>query len=276
MSTITERPNSGEIVGTERTDIWLIDGTEDALEAREDLLDQTDKERGEFPGLGDMVRDDDKTRIEKHSLNRWLGYLIYAPKPLGDIELDFSTTGGKEHITQALSHVASYGPAGRTPTDHKGAIGVKGPGDLEGCDIDTVSFRFTCKIRVPTDRWDPTYLTNIKSCTGKLNSAAFWFRVKNHIYTFAAQTLKFLGGRVLDSSSSEYVEVAEEFEAADHLTGQTIGEITGIAKNAFDYLWHEHEKDLDGNGEVTATRLRAVHVERVYREADWSILGISV
>ena len=50
------------------------------------------------------------------------------PPPTGGSTFSFDTGGGTRHITQSLTTVGSYAPAGQTPPDFKGAIGVTSTG----------------------------------------------------------------------------------------------------------------------------------------------------
>ncbi len=64
------------------------------------------------------------------------------------------------------------------------------------------------------------------------------------------------------------------FAASPNVTGQTIGDITGIDKKGWEYLWvrYEHKKDETANELIQ--RPISVHIERVYRTNDLNDLGI--
>ena len=73
--------------------------------------------------------------IEPLGAGRWDGSAQYG-RPDNQAEdastYSFDTAGGSLRITQAKAHVNTYAPAGVTPPDFKGAIGVTDDGNVEG------------------------------------------------------------------------------------------------------------------------------------------------
>jgi hypothetical protein len=53
-----------------------------------------------------------------------------------------------------------------------------------------------------------------------------------------------------------------------------VGDITGIEKRGHDYMWVRYESAVDSS--TVIKKPKAVYVDRVYRESDFSGLGIGV
>ena len=62
------------------------------------------------------------------------------------------------------------------------------------------------------------------------------------------------------------------FVASKNVTGETIGDISGVNKKGHEYLWVRYEDAVDSN--VLLKKPKAVYVNKVYRESSFSVLGI--
>jgi len=192
---------------------------------------------------------------------------------LGEIAIRYDTGGGQQHITQSILTVSTHAPQGKTATDHKGAIGVT-KDSVEGCDIGAAQFRFTAtKVFEVGDLPDPNTL------------AALTYRVNDDTFAITdsrtGQTLTFSYGECLLTGVSGptmredgYAELAYSFAASGNQTDITIGDITGIAKQGWHYLWAQYEETKDDSAKRLATRPIAAYVEKVYHEGDFSNLGL--
>ena len=58
--------------------------------------------------------------------------------------------------------------------------------------------------------------------------------------------------------------------------GLTIGDITGIVKSGWAYLWLRYQEVEDTTAKMLIQKPIAAYVEQVYREGDFSLLGIGV
>ncbi|MBC7326197.1 MAG: hypothetical protein H5T99_12950, partial [Moorella sp. (in: Bacteria)] len=65
-----------------------------------------------------------------------------------------------------------------------------------------------------------------------------------------------------------------KFAASPNKTNITIGDITGIAKKGWEYLWVLYEDAEDTNAQRLVKRPVAAFVEQVYPYGDFSQLGI--
>ncbi|MFQ5733662.1 MAG: hypothetical protein ACE5KM_17125 [Planctomycetaceae bacterium] len=181
-----------------------------------------------------------------------------------DSSFSFDTSGGNQHITQALQTVGLYAPVGKTAADYKGAIGVTDNG-VEGVDITIPVYNFEETHYLPVAFVDAAYKLTVFSLTGKVNSLAF--------KGFAPGECLFLGASGSLRKHDQW-EVTYKFSASPNVSGLTMGGITGIAKDGWDYLWVRYVDQEDGAAKKLVRRPEAVYVERVYGRADLNTLGI--
>ena len=62
--------------------------------------------------------------------------------------------------------------------------------------------------------------------------------------------------------------------ASPNRTGITVGDITGIAKKGWEYLWVRYEDAEDSTAKTLVKRPVAAYVEKVYESGDFAALGI--
>jgi hypothetical protein len=275
--TVVEKPEDREFtVGEEQSSAntgvkkFLVTGTDEDSEAAAALHDQAPEQ------VGDGYKQ--TSRVEWLSPGRWLGYVNYGPKaptPVGEFAFSFDTTGATQHVTQSIQTVGRYAPPGKTAPDFKGAVGVTAD-NVEGVDIVTPAFNFTLRVKLPIASWNPTYVANMRALTGKVNSTGFYVRIHGATYTFPAGELLFLGGSGDESTASEFIELTLRFAASPNRTGITIGDISGIDKKGWEYLWVRYEDVEDAGAKMIVKRPAAVCVEKVYEEGNFGLLGISI
>ena len=171
----------------------------------------------------------------------------------------FDSTGGTQHITQAIATVGLYGPSVSTLLG--GAIGYDGE-NVSGVDI-----------TVPVWNWQEThYLTDAQlnapayyALTGQVNAAVF--------RGYAAGEVLFQGASGQKRGTGKW-EITFKFAASPNKTGIVIGAISGIAKKGWEYLWVQYGDDVDVAAKVRIKKPVAVYVEKVYAEGDFATLGI--
>jgi hypothetical protein len=172
------------------------------------------------------------------------------------------TGGGTQHITQSRATVSKHAPAGETAPDFKGAIGVT-TDSVEGTDITIPIFNFAETHYVPTAAVTDGYKLALFSLTGKANDAAF--------RGFQAGEVLFLGASGSKRGKDDW-EITFRFAASLNITGLGVGDIVGIDKKGWEYLWVRYADAEDEN--VLVKQPIAAYVEQVYQEADFSGLGI--
>ncbi|RMF94392.1 MAG: hypothetical protein D6741_12675, partial [Planctomycetota bacterium] len=109
------------------------------------------------------------------------------------------------------------------------------------------------------------YKATLYNLTGTVNNATF--------RNFAAGEVLFMGASGSKRGPGDW-EITFRFAASPNVTGLTIGEITGINKNGWDYLWVAYADDVDDAAKELIKKPIAAYVERVYRYTDFSLLGI--
>lgn len=207
--------------------------------------------------------------VKEIAFETWDGNVRYGPKKQnkeGEYKIAFDTTGGKQKITHSLETIHKYAPPGKTATDHKGAIGVTSHG-VEGCEIVTPKFSWTETWTLPAADYGWAYSQVLKAITGKVNSGTF--------RGFPAGQVLFIGGKGASSSKDPaQIEIAYSYEQSNDVTAQTVGDITGIAKTGWQYLWVQYEETADTTANKYARRPSGVYVEKVYDSIDFSALKV--
>src|SRR5690606_39854356 len=90
---------------------------------------------------------------------------------------------------------------------------------------------------------------------------------------FAAGEVLFMGAAARQQGDGKW-EVQYDFAAALNREGVTIGDITGINKKGWQYLWVEFQEQEDDGASRVLPVPSVVNVEEVYREANFGLLGI--
>lgn len=234
----------------------------------------------QYPGLPNM-----KLYAESYSVsflgdNAWQVQISYSKdgaedgtEPLKRAR-SFDTTGGTQHITQACS-VGSGGTLDfekRFPssaTNMSGAIGVDSNG-VNGVDIVVPQLQWQESYDVPNSYVTSGWIRGVAGITGTTNNATF--------RGFEAGEVLFIGC----SGSQEWDDqkgrgpwsLSFRFVASKNVTGQTIGSISGIEKKGHEYLWVRYEDAVSGGSLLKQPK--AVYVSKVYKDSDFSALGIGV
>ena len=232
----------------------------------------------QYPGVPGMQLRADQYSVSYLGDNAWQVTINYAKdgaedgtEPLKRAR-SFDTTGGTQHITQACS-VGSGGtldfekryPSGAT--NMSGAIGVDSNG-VNGVDIVVPQLQWQESYDVPNGYVTSAWIRGVSGVTGTTNNAAF--------RGFEAGEVLFVGC----SGSQEWDDqkgrgpwsLSFRFVASKNVTGQTIGSISGIEKKGHEYLWVRYEDAVSGS--ALLKQPKAVYVSKVYKDSDFSALGI--
>jgi hypothetical protein len=182
-------------------------------------------------------------------------------------EYTFKTGGGTRHITQSLGTVNSYAPPGLTASDFGGAIGVTND-KVEGVDLPAPQFQ-----------WSETHVFADAAITDsyKFLLARFTGLTMNDddFKGFAAGECALIDVSGGKRGFDQWV-LTFSFAGSPNATGLTVGDITGIDKLGWDYLWIGYSEEEDAAGHALVQRPSAVYVERVLIPTDYSLLGIGV
>jgi len=243
---------------------YMCNGAADENEARDAITSEAPTLYDLF-GVGLFFLPRSRSVIQPVDDLVWEGIIRYEVTPqTNQSEYTFDTRGGMQHITHALEHIASYAPAGMTAPDHKGAIGVTSNG-VEGVDIPVPNFHRTETHYIPDELITDAYLGYLHSLTGTVNYAAF--------KGFASGECLFLGAFGAKRGCGDWA-VSFEFASSPNRTGLVVGDITGISKKGWEYMWVEYEDGVDESAKSPIKVPRAVHIEQVFYYGDFSLLGI--
>jgi hypothetical protein len=186
-----------------------------------------------------------------------------APEPQEQEEPEpvtaFDSTGGTQHITQSLATVGRYGPAASEQLG--GAIGYDGE-NVAGVDITVPVWNWTETHYLDDDDVD---MNAYYALTGMVNSDVF--------RGYQPGELLFLGATGQKRGDAKW-EVTFKFAASPNCTNITVGDITGISKKGWEYMWVQYGDDVDTTAKVRIKKPVAVYVEKVYDSGAFSSLGI--
>ena len=175
--------------------------------------------------------------------------------------VSFSTTGATTHLNQSLLTRGIYAAPGAAAPVYHGAIGVSDSG-VAGVDITVPAFEFS--VRKKFEYVSTAYLLAMVSMTGRTNSSPWSI--------FAAGEALFLGGEGGEDENN-WVDVTYHFAARPNESNLTIGNISGVEKYGWDYLWVKHGEKVVGDRVLQVPE--AAYVEQVYRGGNFGVLGIS-
>jgi hypothetical protein len=202
--------------------------------------------------------------VEQIADRIWTGTVQYGynSRNTNDIEFNFDTGGGSQKITQTISPltVRSYGT---DPPNFKGAINVD-DNSVNGIDVIVPVYNFSETKRVSYDSVNAGFKSSIFTLVGKVNSADW--------HGFKAGEVLFMGASGSRHGRTGDVEMNYKFAASPNKTNVTIGDIAGIEKKGWEYLWVRYEKATDKNCLIQVPK--AVYVHQVYESGNFSALGL--
>lgn len=222
-----------------------------------------------YPGVSGMQLMAESYSVSFLGDNAWQVTINYAKDGAEDgsqplkRSRSFDTTGGTQHLTQAFAETKF----GTNAPDQKKAIGVDSNG-VNGVDVVVPQLQWQESYDVPNSYVTDAYIRGVAGATGTTNNGAF--------RGFEAGEVLFVGC----SGSQEWDDdkgrgpwsLSFRFVASKNVTGETIGDISGVNKKGHEYLWVRYEDAVDSN--VLLKKPKAVYVNKVYRESSFSVLGI--
>jgi len=175
--------------------------------------------------------------------------------------VSFSTTGATTHLNQSLLTRGIYAAPGAVAPVYHGAIGVSDSG-VAGVDITVPAFEFS--VRKKFEYVSTAYLLAMVSMTGRTNSGPWSI--------FGSGEALFLGGEGGEDENN-WVDVTYHFAARPNESSMSLGGITGISKEGWDYLWVKHGEKVVGDRVLQIPE--AAYVEKVYPSGNFNVLGIN-
>jgi hypothetical protein len=192
----------------------------------------------------------------------WEASARYAKHDPKESSFSFDTGGGTQHITQSLKTIGKHAPPGEVAPDFKQAIGVT-TDSVEGADITVPVYNFTETHYIDSSLVTGAYKATLFFLTGRTNAGVF--------KGFQPGEVLFLGSSGSKRGKDDW-EITYRFAASPNVTGLKIGDIVGIDKKGWEYLWVRYADAEDAK--VLVKQPIAVYVEKVYEEGDFSGLGV--
>jgi hypothetical protein len=210
----------------------------------------------------------------------WDGVVTYGlvslkPKETGDWTFSFDTSGGTQHITQSIRNIANHSLPGTVPPDFKGAIGVT-QDSVEGVDIDAAGpFNFTITAYLAAGSMTGQWLAQVYALRAKtpVNDDTFSLNVDGVQISFAAGEVRFIDFSGSKRRVGDW-ELQFKFSALPNRRGFSVGDITNIDKEGWQYMWVRYQDKDDSSAKQIVKRPTSVHIEEVYPKGDFSIFGI--
>lgn len=245
--------------------VYTVRGTGDGLAAR-------DAAETESPGTYDGLPRQ-SVSVEPVGNELWEATVRYGSSggssspPSGESSFSFDTGGGTQHITQSKQTVSTHAAPGTTAPNFGGAIGVTAD-SVEGVDVTVPVYQFSETHIFPNSAVSSAYKGVLFALTGKVNSGGF--------KGFQPGELLFLGasGSRRGTGAGDDWEITFRFAASPNASGLSVGNITGIGKKGWEYLWVRYADQEDAGSHAIVKRPVAAYVERVYDEGNFGALGI--
>lgn len=243
---------------------YVVRGTNDDVEARTALVNASPLVYDLYNnGIDLLVRE--SITLEPVGDLLWEGIVRYGIFPqTNESVFAFDTGGGTQHVTQSLATVGAYAPPGKTAPDFQGAIGVTAD-SVEGVDITVPVYQFSETHYLAAELITPAYKAALFFLTGKVNGGPF--------RGFAPGECLFLGASGSKRGLGDW-EITFRFAASPNASNLRVGEITGIAKKGWEYLWVRYADAEDTNAKTLVKKPIAAYVEQVYEYGDFGLLGI--
>lgn len=208
--------------------------------------------------------------IEPVGEDLWFGVVRYQLKlsnpPAGTTVISFETGGGTQHVTQSRKTIARHAPPGKIAPDFKGAIAVA-DGRPEGVDAHMPIFNLRVEGILSAATVDAAYIRTLFELTATTNDAQF--------YGYKPGELLLLGVSGSRRSDEDW-RLQFAFAGSPDAQNLAIGDIQGIAKKGWEYLWAYYEQTEDAAAKVITVKPLAAYVEQLYLEKDYTRLGIAI
>jgi hypothetical protein len=241
----------------------------------------------DYPGAGGQRLQAENYSVEYLGDDAWHVEVSYVKEGAADDPNEpdplrrsrsFDTGGGTSHVTQATGSPAEtrYPASGNNAApDQKGAIGVDAS-SVQGVDIVIPALTWTETYDVPSVYVSSAYIVNLSKVTGTVNNAAFRGFPAGEVLFLGASGSQDWDERKGDGPwtlSFKFVQ-SPNAGAGASIPALTIGSLTNITKKGHEYLWVRYEDNVANNSLIKEPKF--VYVNKVYREENFSQLGIGV
>lgn len=193
-----------------------------------------------------------------------------GPAETKSANFSFDSTGGTKKITHSIATIAQYQRAGTTATPRHNAINVQPDGKIEGVEIGAGQFSFVVE-RALSHPINPALVAAIDARTWHVNSDTVVLLVDGITITCAPGELLYKGATG-GKNGTEGWRVSLHCARSPNVTGLIVGEIIGIAKKGWEYLWVWSDETVDPTSNRMIQRPQEVYIEQVYPTAALGIL----
>lgn len=176
-----------------------------------------------------------------------------APKWPGSVKISFRTTGGTVHISASREMIDKYGTA---PPDTV-IIGQDGAGAEITVPVQMRSYTYNFPLGIVTE----TAMDYWEDLTGVVNDAPWHGRPAGEVLFLGADGETTISA---DSNSS----VTFQFAMSRNKTGETIGSISGIAKQGHDLIDIHTKTEVVSSQDVQTEKW--VYIQRVYHRLNFT------
>lgn len=272
--TIQERQTGRRYSGRQASREYIIRGAASEPEARSELL-------ASIPGtVGGFDRINDDCDIEEIAEGIYIGTGVWGvsglqnQQPIDSFQISFDISGVQQRITQSRSTVNRYARPGKTAKDFKGAINVASDGTVEGTDIVIPCLSFQMTYTFAESAVNEAYIDTLTQVVGTVNSDSFKGLAAGTLLLTKVNGNK--RSKVNETTQAvEWVwDITFGFSASRNETSLTVGDITGIEKKGWEYLWVYYEEVEDSTNKVVRKIPVSAYVEQVYTESNYSLLAI--
>lgn len=171
----------------------------------------------------------------------------------------------RQRIYKSISTISTYTAGTETAPDFGGMIGVTQNG-VDGVDVITPAFKFTRHRTIDAIEYTDGFENALFNVVRTVNKAPFTGKPSGTVL---------LAGIVSEyNPADDTYELTYEFEGQLNESGIVIGDITGISKGGWEYLWVYYEDVEDPDSGRTIKKPIAAYREQIYRVGDFSVLGL--
>jgi len=180
-------------------------------------------------------------------------------------EVSFDISSQTIKVTQSKETISKTAASGDAP-DFKGGVGFDGE-KFQGADVMVEAFSFSITLYKPIAQITNAYIQTLRNAAFRTNTDTF--------KGMAPGECLFVGASGSKRNEDDYA-IAHKFMAVKNATGLSVGDITGISKKGWEYMWALYENEEDDTAKKVTPRPTAAYVERLYDSIAFaSTLGLT-
>lgn len=261
--------------GASRTLRYEISGTDDREAAVAALMANAEYEVG-----GLLAASYDVERVGDEEWDGIVGYgaVEYGGKiepPMLAHEFSMSGGGWQKFIKHSLQTIDVKTNGFVSPPDFKQLINVvMEDGFYTPKGLQLGGEEDTFQVSATLDSISASFLSKLWRYRRCMNSVGVEMNIDGVRASFDPGELLFLYADVHYRRSDRKWMVTEHWSASENVEGLSVGDITGINKRGFDYLWFLEQTTLSGDPKVLQIVPWIAYVEQVYETRDLNELAL--